>query len=185
MPSNESVDSNTVDYRVPSDLIRSQDTTTDSPDSPFPFKLDNLCPPAPGLTFSGGSEDPDGACGDAVECYRWDLNGCGFTPGGDVEIEVDGVTTITALANADGCLRVSNIGSSGLDGVRQELPLPPSYHWVIAKEVDDSGPQGAKHAIGFFQYCPNGKLAGDEDGDCDVDWFDFALSASNWLVGTE
>jgi hypothetical protein len=29
--------------------------------------------------------------------------------------------------------------------------------------------------------CP----AGDLDGDCDVDFYDLAIMANNWLVGTE
>ena len=85
------------------------------------------------------------------------------------KITIDDITTLTTPANGDGCLRVSNIGSRGLDGVTQELPVAPSYHWVIAKEVDDSRPQGAKYAIGFFSYIPNGKIIGDEDWDGDVD----------------
>ena len=182
------LESQFFDYRAPSDLIQSQDSTTDTSIylivRDHIFGLINSCPP-PILVFSGGSEDTDETCGDVEGCFRWNLLGCGFTPGGDVEIEIDGVTTTIGIANADGCLVVTNISSGMSDGVRQELPLPPSYHWVIAKEVDDSGPQGAKHAIGFFAYIPNGKIIGDEDWDGDVDFVDFSWFANNWLLGTE
>ncbi|MHC4654947.1 MAG: hypothetical protein ACYS91_08000 [Planctomycetota bacterium] len=102
------------------------------------------------------------------------LFGCGFTAGSQIGIEIDANLIGTATAKPDGTF-IHFL----------EVELEPGSHAVIAKDLDDSGPTGATHAIGYFQYCPGGKIVGDLDNDCDEDFFDLAIFGGHWLEGVE
>jgi hypothetical protein len=161
-----------ADFRYGPDLLQLVQIVDQT--EPFIFGLEPPCQ-CPGLTFSGGTRDPDANCGDTIDCYRWFVSGCGFTPGRAVQVELNGDTVNEATVDEAGNLIISNIGSSGLDGVSQE---------VIVREVeDDLAEGGAVWASGFFVHCPNGPVVGDLDGDCDNDFGDLAASALHWLEG--
>lgn len=100
------------------------------------------------------------------------MSGCGFT--GEVDIELDGGLVGSTTARADGTFMYPWDPTA---------PLEAGLHSVIAKELDDSRPTGAAYAAGYFNYSPVGEIAGDLDGDGDVDFEDFARFARNWLAG--
>lgn len=148
---------------------------------PFEYKLSDICI-LPTIVFSGGISEPAGSCGDDV-CFNWDLYGWGFTPNTPFEVQIGntGIGQAALSTDGNGNLVVSNIGSSGLDGV--SIDLGPDEFEVFVLELDDTGPNGAPHAFGYFNYFPFGPIVGDLDGDGDVDFDDFVLMAGNWLFG--
>lgn len=108
----------------------------------FEISLTDTCP-CPGITFTAPQVpepmNPPGS-------RRMIISGCGFA--GDVEIELDGFPAGIATADEKG----------GFIYVTDPaLQLDCGIHAVIAKELDDTGPNGAQHAIGFFLYCPQGE----------------------------
>ncbi len=169
------VDSMHLDHRNSSDPLNPDpdlDIMLMDFTEPFDFALDQPCP-CPGLTFAGGS---DKTCSDEL-CYDWTLSGCGFTPGKDVEVQVNGETVTTARVHENGGVFTSFYGISAEDGLEHE---------VLVKEIDDDlSTGGAKWATGYFIVTKHGELAGDIDKDGDVDFYDFAYIANDWLVGTD
>lgn len=160
------VNSATNDYREPS--LPELPIWLDDYTEPFEFGLTQPCT-CPGIKFSSipvADTEPTNPPSIAV----W---GCGFT--GDVGIELDGQSIGMADADVDGKFTYV---------IDTTLELQAGVHSVIAKEFDDSGPTGANYAIGYFNHCPEGEAVGDLDGDCDVDFYDFAIIANNWLKGT-
>jgi hypothetical protein len=142
---------------------------TDSTE-PFTFDLTGR-PPGPAISFI-----PGGA------------GGHGFT--GSVQLSVDKNVAAIVQANADGRFFYTGFSGQepslpplGTQAIASSIQLAPGVHSVIAKELDDSGPQGAAHAIGFFIFCPQGQPVGDFDNDCDEDFDDFAIFANDWLRG--
>jgi hypothetical protein len=91
--------------------------------------------------------------------YNWwgDISGPN-DPIGDIDKETNGKTCydVSVILNADG------LG----DAVSENVSYCP---WLAVPVIASNSP------------CP----AGDLDGDCDVDFADFAILANNWLVGTE
>lgn len=109
-----------------------------------------------------------------LQMNAYSLFGCGFPAGSQIDIELDANLIGTATAKSDGTF-VHFL----------EVELEPGSHAVIAKDLDDSDPAGATHAVGYFHYCPGGKIAGDLDNDCDEDLFDLAIFGGHWLEGIE
>jgi hypothetical protein len=111
----------------------------------FEISLTDTCP-CPGITFTAPQvPEPMNPPGPRKTI----ISGCGFT--GDIGIELDGLLIGIATANEKG-------GFIYVTDPAFELEC--GIHAVIARELDDSGPDGANHAIGFFLYCPDG-------GDCE------------------
>jgi hypothetical protein len=123
---------------------------------PFEVRLTGLCPTGPQIRFV-----PDG------------ISGCGFAPGAQVSLDVDGVIADHVTVNSEGAFLYDSL----------LIGLEPGRHSVIVKDTNDSGPGGADHAIGFFGWCPGGKPIGDFNDDCDEDFGDFAWFALDWLNG--
>ena len=112
----------------------------------FQVSLTDTCP-VPGITFTAPQVpepmNPPGANSIII-------SGCGFT--GDVGIELDGLFEGIAAANEQG--KFTHLTDP-------QWNLEHGVHSVIAKELDDTAPNGANHAIGFFLYCPDGE-------DCEI-----------------
>ena len=133
------------------------------PDSD-PIWIDDFTEP-----FEFGLTQPCG--GPSIRFTPFGVSGRGFT--GGVDIEFDGVLFDTIMTLTDGTFMYF---------MDPTLPLEPGRHSVIAQEADDSGPTGAAHAAGYFNYSPCGETTGDLDGDGDVDFSDVAILAGNWLA---
>lgn len=113
-------------------------------------------------------------CGAPTICFTSaGILGRGFT--GEIGVEIDGVAVGTCVAEEDGTFMYLT---------DEMLELEAGLHSVIVKELDDEKETGAAHAIGYFTYCPEGEVVGDLDNDCDVDFYDFAFFADDWLKGT-
>ncbi len=69
------------------------------------------------------------------------ISGFGFAGDSGVGIELDGELIDSTVTKPDGTFMYF------LDPA---VELEPGLHSVIVKEIDDSGPTGAKYAVGFF-----------------------------------
>ena len=102
----------------------------------------------------------------------------GFPPDVPVSIRLDGEEIATTMSNPDGTVTPAFLDDNTLeDGTRACM--------LSAKVVDPVDPNITTYvnAMGYFVHCPNGRVEGDLDNDCDVDWFDFTKLAANWLAG--
>ena len=102
----------------------------------------------------------------------------GFPPNVPVEIRIDGEVIGTTVSGPDGTVTDELWSDQTLEDVTRACMLS-------AEVVDPIDPNITTYvnAMGYFVHCPNGKVEGDLDNDCDVDWLDFTKLANNWLAG--
>jgi hypothetical protein len=64
--------------------------------------------------------------------------------------------------------------------------LEPGAHTVelVSLVTVDSDTTDHLYGASSFNYCGGGGIYADYDGDCDVDWYDFAKLAEVWLADT-
>ena len=181
------VNSYTDDYRVPDQPpIVINDFT-----EPFEFGLNHPCT-EPKMCFIGTTGGGAGGGMFAICAF-------GFPPNATVDFWVDGngepfgsaetdskgtVTSWWKLSKLEDALRDPNDSNDPNDSLTGTV----TSFWANNTLEDENDPNisCSSSAGGYFIYCGElGDIAGDLDNDCDVDWFDFAKLADNWLAGKE
>jgi hypothetical protein len=102
--------------------------------------------------------------------------GRGFSPDASVDVLLNDEIVTTVQTGADGSVQVSLPG----------LVDKTAYRCDLVSRTAEPGNPDAVHwatATGYFTNCQAGSVDSDLDNDCDVDLFDFASLADNWLFG--
>ncbi len=144
----------------------------DLPDRAVVFRLTNpleIIEAGPNINFIGLS---GGGGGRSVFVY-----GSGFPADSTVEVRLDGKMVGTTQADEEGFL------ISFPKWKQQDLEDGCRACMLTAKvpDVDDPNHVLYFHATGYFNYCSCGRIEGDLDNDCDVDFYDLSIVANNWL----